>query len=344
MTSDARKARRLAGAVVSLLVVAFLATSGPAARADTPPRLPSEQLFVVRDPAIAEASGMVASRLHAGVIYLVNDSGNEPVIHAVGADGATRAVLRLNYVTNVDWEAMAPGVDEKGRPTLLIGDIGDNGAKRPGLRVYEVREPTVLQDDSVSWRRIDLRYPDGPHDAEALLREPSGQLFVVTKEALGAGTYAVPTDAVPGGTYTMERVGGAPMFVTDGAISPDGSLTVLRTYRDLVVVDGPGGAELARYRLPVEPQGESVAFTADGSALLVASEGARQPVYQVDLPTVTTSPSAAPSGSSTSDSPSTDSDQPSSRAGLGLALGVVVAVVVGLVAVAVVALRRRRRP
>lgn len=326
-------------AVVLAVVVAVLHPTASAWGAPVP-RLPSQQLFVVSDPAIDEASGMVASRLHPGVVYLVNDSGNEPVVYAVGPDGGTLATLRLRYVTNVDWEAMAPGVDEQGRPTLLIGDIGDNGAKRSGLSVYEIREPQVLQDDDVAWRRIQLRYPDGAHDAETLMRAPSGQLFVVTKEALGAGTYAVPSDAVPGGTYTMQRVGGAPMFVTDGAISPDGSMTVLRTYRDLVVVDGPGGAEVARYRLPFEPQGESVAFTADGNALLVASEGARQPVFQVDLPTVSTTPSASPSAAGPNGS--TGSDAASTRSGQALALGVAAAVVVGVVLGVVVALRRRR--
>ena len=319
----------LTAAVVGALGVLLAGAGASPSYAGRTPKLPATQEFVISDPTIDEASGMAASRLHPGVVFIVEDSRNGPYVYAVGGDGRTLATFTLEGAKNVDWEAMAPSVDAEGRPTLLIGDIGDNDGKRDSVRVYEFLEPSVLEDGALRWRKWDLRYPDGAHNAEGLMVDPSTlQVFVVTKQALGAGTYAVPVGAEPGGTYELSRVGGAPMFVTDAAISPDGEPTVLRTYATAVVVDGPGGPEVARYRLPVMPQGETLAFTADGTALLVGTEGSNQPVDRVEVPVVAP-PSASPATS-----------QPRSS-GAPLAAGVVAAVALGLVVGAAVASRRR---
>jgi hypothetical protein len=317
-------------ATLALLLAGAVASPSYAGRT---PKLPATQEFVISDPAIDEASGMAASRLHPGVVFIVEDSGNGPYVYAVGRDGRTLATFTLDGAKNVDWEAMAPSVDAEGRPTLLIGDIGDNDGKRDSVRVYEILEPAVLQDAALRWRKWDLRYPDGAHDAEGLMVDPSTlQAFVVTKQVLGAGTYAVPLGAQPGGTYEMSCVGGAPMFVTDAAISPDGDPTVLRTYATAVVVDGPGGPEVARYLLPVMPQGETLAFTADGTALLVGSEGSNQSVDRVEVPVV--APLSA--------SPATTEAPSSTRSsGAPLAAGAVAVVALGLVVGAAVASRRR---
>ena len=51
-----------------------------------------------------------------------------------------------------------------------------------------------------------LTYPDGPHDAEALLLAPDGTPYVVTKEVLGAsGVYRPAAALVDGGTVALAR-------------------------------------------------------------------------------------------------------------------------------------------
>ena len=41
------------------------------------------------------------------------------------------------------------------------------------------------------WRRCELKYPDGPHNAEALLISPDdATVYVVTKEAFVGAVYA----------------------------------------------------------------------------------------------------------------------------------------------------------
>ena len=77
-----------------------------------------------------------------------------------------RATVAVNVPAAVDWEDIA--IDGK---TIYIGDIGDNAAVRPSIVVYRVTEP-ALTAKSVNATTFTLRYPDGPHDAEALMVDP----------------------------------------------------------------------------------------------------------------------------------------------------------------------------
>ena len=140
-------------------------------------------------------------------------------------------------------------------------------------------------------------YPDGPHDAEALLLDGRGRPFVVTKEPLSGGVYT------PAGPLTSRRptalrrvatlsflptgsaggpVGAASqVLVTGGSVSADGRLVVLRTYTDAYVWSAPDGdIEVAlsgsprRIPLPATAQGEAVAVAPDGRSLLTTHRGA----------------------------------------------------------------------
>ncbi len=52
----------------------------------------------------------------------------------------------------------------------------------------------------------DLVYPDGPHNAETLMTDPTtGRLYVATKEVLGGTLYAAPSNLDPDGTTSSSR-------------------------------------------------------------------------------------------------------------------------------------------
>ncbi|MEO8106082.1 MAG: MFS transporter, partial [Actinomycetes bacterium] len=254
--------------------------------------LTSSRLMVVQDPRIDEASGMAASRLHKGVVWLLNDSKGGEVIYGVDRAGQTVAELTLDGVANRDWEAMAPAVDESGDPVLWIADIGDNDTQWTSLPVYQIPEPAELGRKDTPWRRVTLTYPDGEHNAETLLVDSAGRLFVVTKEGEEAGVYATPDASKMGSTVELERIGPAPMFLTDGAISPDGRQVALRGYTSVTLYDadefltegteGDGGTV---YPLPLQRQGETLAYALDARSVLVGSEGVEQPIYEIGLPT-----------------------------------------------------------
>ena len=208
--------------------------------------------MVVRleDPRIYESSGLALSHRHRAVLWTHNDSGGDPALYAVGSDGRTLATLTLAGAEARDWEAMAAGRDDRGRPALFVGDIGDNNGVWPEVAVYRVAEPAELRDATVPAARYRLRYADGPHDAEALLVDPrSNRLYVATKEVAGGGLYRAPARLRTGQVNLLRRVARVPPVVTDGAWLPDGRGFVLRDYQGAYVYAAPG-RRVGAFELP----------------------------------------------------------------------------------------------
>ena len=299
----------------------------------------AEVLLRIDDPRVVESSGLAASRRHGGVLWTHNDSGDAARLFAVGRDGRVLAILRFAGMQARDWEAMAVGHDDRGEPALFAGDIGDNLGVWPSVTVYRVAEPARLRDATVRAERYRLRYPDGPHDAEALLVDPRGdRLYVASKGEAGGSLYQAPAELRSDRVNLLRLVRRVPALVTDGAFSPDGRLLVLRDYRAAYVYKASGG-RLAIVPLPLQQQGESIAFSPDGRSLLAGSEGAGSEIWRVPLPAAATARVAA----TTRPPPATPPSPPRSRTGPLPA--VALAAVVALLAVtAGVARSRRRRP
>jgi len=238
----------------------------------------------LEDPRIVESSGLALSRRHPGVVWTHNDSGDQARLFAVGSDGRTRAVLTLAGVEARDWEALAAGRDDRGRPALFAGDIGDNNGVWPEVAVYRVTEPGVLRDATVPAVRYRLRYADGPRNAEALLVDPRGnRLYVATKAETGGGLYQAPARLDPAGVNVLHRVARVPPVVTDGAFLPSGRGFVLRDYQQAHVYTAPG-RRVGSFDLPLQFQGESLTVSSDGRSVLAGSEGPDSEVWRVPLP------------------------------------------------------------
>lgn len=268
-----------AGASAALGVVVLLAAPAPAA----------EVVFTLADPVIIESSGLAVSGRHPGITWTHNDGGSTAQVIGVDRDGATVARVTLAGIDPYDPEALAPGVDDLGEPALYLADIGDNEATRPDVSVFRFAEPERLDDVTVPATWFRFTYPDGAHDAEAVLVDRSGRIALVTKEISGAAVYLAPRDLVTedqGGINRLTRLRAAPSLVTDGAGLPDGGY-VLRTYTS-VYRYGRQGREVASAALPLQPQGESLAV--DGDRLLVGTEGGQSQVLRVDLPSPARSP------------------------------------------------------
>jgi hypothetical protein len=325
--------------LAALLAAALLGLAVPASAQEVPG---AELAMRLRDPRIVESSGMALSRRHPGVLWTHNDSGDRARLFAVGADGRTRATLTLAGVEARDWEALAAGRDDRGRPALFVGDIGDNNGVWPEVAVYRVAEPAALRDATVAAVRYRLRYPDGSRDAEALLVDPRGnRLYVATKSVNGGGLYQAPARLRSDRVNVLRRVARVPPVVTDGAFAPDGRSFVLRDYQGAFVYTAPG-RRVGSFELPLQYQGESIAVSADGRSVLAGSEGADSAVWRVPLPasvlarvTPTTRP---PSGGSPA-RPGQPVAGGGSRWGAAPFLAMTAA---GLVLVAAVVLRRRR--
>jgi hypothetical protein len=248
----------------------------------------------VEAPAATELSGLVLSRRRPDVLWTHNDSGDRPRVLAVSPSGALLADVAITGAAAVDWEDIAIGRAPGGGDALYLADIGDNGTDRADVAVYRVPEPDPAGGGpggpraSAPAARLGLRYPDGAHDAEALLVDPvSGALAVVTKSFAGESRVYVAARPSAGATTLLRRRArlslGAGEAVTAGDVSADGRTIVLRTYGRAYVWRRRAGESIAaalarrpcspRVDLFAEGQGEALALSAHGGAFYTVPEG-----------------------------------------------------------------------
>jgi hypothetical protein len=206
------------------------------------------------------------------------------VLVALDTRGTVTGRVRVSGAKVEDWEAVAVGSCESGS-CVYIGDIGDNDAKRRRITVYQIPEPADASGTATVSGVFHAAYPDGAHDAEALVAAGS-TLFVVTKGETGpAAIYRFPDSLQAGATMRLERVArlsskvDAESRFTDGSASPDGNWVVLRSRSALMfyrAADLLGGHTRAAFTVPVtalkEPQGEGVALGSDNT-VFIAGEG-----------------------------------------------------------------------
>jgi hypothetical protein len=300
----------------------------------------------ITDPRIPELSGLV---VRGDRMVAINDGGEQVAVYVL--DGGCQVLDVLTAAIDpYDPEDLAVGADG----TVWLADTGDNATNRPTVALMALRP-----DGTSSIYR--LTYPDGPHDAEALILAPDGTPYVVTKEVLGASSVYVPAaPLVDGGTVGLGKVStvnltltgtpGGPvgragqLLVTGGAVSPDGTHLAVRTYTDAYVwaltgsdVVGALATEPVRVALPDSPQGEAISFTADGGALVIASEGTPTDVTVVPLP-------AAAAPTETTAAGATPSLTDFTSSGLSPVTSAVIAACVATVLVWIAGLFRRRRP
>ncbi|MFI0452368.1 hypothetical protein [Actinomadura sp. 6N118] len=325
----------LTGTVTAAAAVTAPTADAPAGAAERDPKV----VFKISDPRINESSGLAVSRRHQGVIYTHNDSGGVAQIFALGPDGSTKAVLTLAGAGARDWEGMAIGQDEKGRPAIYVADIGDNlGGAWPFVTVYRIPEPTRLRSQTLRATSFKLKYEDGPRNAETMMINPrTNRLYVASKLFSGA-LYEAPARLRTSGYNKMRKIGDAPAIATDGAFAPDGRSYAIRTYFGARIYsvkdDGRPGKSMRSVGLPAQEQGESVTYSPDGRSLLVGSEGGGQPVYEVPLPeSAIPSPAAKPAarGGDKDGAGEGSRDSTSTGVGMFLVLGIAAAIGYGVV-------------
>lgn len=152
---------------------------------------------------IAEASGIAWSIKNPGTIWAHNDSGNTNELFLLeAATGKTLCRFQVTGSINLDWEDMEVSTGPvDGESYIYIADTGDNFELRRNYTIYRFIEPVydpAFEGKSIPLEnhgldRIRFDYPDGSHDTEAMLVDPSTKdIFLITKSDVVSMLYVVP--------------------------------------------------------------------------------------------------------------------------------------------------------
>ena len=316
---------RLAVLAVSLLL--GLAISAPAAAAQPAQPAKPANKCTLKDPRLAKLSGIYAGKDRW---YAVDSGGNQSIVFVLRKDCTVERQI-TGSTDPFDVQDLGRAADG----TFLLGDGGDS----KGVRTTAALIALTPQGKSTLYR---LTYPDGKHDAGALLVSSNGAPYFITKDPGNAAVYSPVTQLKSPGPTAMKKVttiklaatntpgGPAPAAIgsrtiTGGAVSQDGTVVAVRTYTDAYLFAAPDkditkalAGKPVRVPLPNEAQGEAIAFETDGS-LLAASAKTGQPIQLVAKATALV---AAPQKPSTSQPPSQKAPQsaaPQPAAGISTA-------------------------
>jgi hypothetical protein len=252
---------------------------------------------VGKNPAtLKELSGLAASRLHPGIFWAHNDSGNALELYAIQQTGAVVATLTLTGATGIDVEDVAVGPCTAGAATscVYLADIGDNPSTRPSIAVYKLPEPTALQDASVAVAVSTFTYPDGAHNAESFVVAPDGSAqYVLTKHAANLGDVYKLVPGAGGAVGTSVKIAtvSAGDSTSTGADAHRlGHRILIRSYTKAWELRAPGAASFddvwkaTPLQVPgaLQLQSEAIAYTHDGRGYLLGTELNQQPLLRVD--------------------------------------------------------------
>lgn len=245
------------------------------------------RVCAIDDPLLPEISGMAPGLADPGVLWVHNDSGDSARIFALDRSScAVRAEVRLAGVAATDIEGIAMGRTAQGSGELWVADIGDNGARRPNVRLYRLPEPTIT-DQTVPVQVVTVTWSGGARDSEGIAVDPipGGDVFLVSKQAPASGIYRLTGDYRVTGVATAgapEATTGA--TATDAAIAPDRSASVIRFYGSAEMRHGilPGSGPVT-VDMPTQRQGEAISFAPDSRSVYLASEGSADHLIRVPL-------------------------------------------------------------
>jgi hypothetical protein len=243
------------------------------------------QEFTVNAPTLNEASGIADSKANPGYLWVEQDSGNPPAIELLRHDGVYLKSIYLANIVNRDWEDMALSVGPKpDKQYLYIAETGDNLMVHPDYAIYRLLEPAAATDTVWQIDKIAFFYPDGSHNAEAILIDPDTKdIFIITKNELKSKIFRL---SYPYSTTVMnkaEEVGSLGFnFAVSAAISPSGKEIVVKTYDAIYHYPRSTGETILKVlsKTPVnlpytaEPQGEAIVFANSDSGYYTLSEKA----------------------------------------------------------------------
>jgi hypothetical protein len=230
-----------------------------------------------------EASGMADSKANPGYVWVEQDSGNPAAIALLSHTGVVLKTIFIKPAVNRDWEDMTVADGPvAGTPCIYLADIGDNNRTALQYSIYRFAEPPATMDTVFACDNIIFQYPDGAHDAEALLVDNTTKdIYIITKQDMLSRVYKLPYPQNTTGINTAILTGSLSFNgVTGAAFSPGGNEILIRTYTSVYYWKRNAGQsiEQALGQHPValsiqfEPQGEAICFKNDDTGFFTLSE------------------------------------------------------------------------
>jgi len=266
--------------------------------------VPARALVLTGERDLDEISGLAVSRRVADRYWVHNDWPRPAALVALDGKGRRHGELRIEGVRATDWEDIA-SYSLDGKPWLLVGDIGDNAGVRKDYELIAIVEPE-LPDSGIpvvvkpAWR-LRFRYPDAPHDGEALAVDVGARkILLLTKRTALPKLYSLPLGPGDGNVQVARHLGDVATIPRPTAaerkallpatrlsgwptgmdIDPAASRAIVLTYRDVWIFARRGSEDWAttfarvpeRLRLPPLAQAEAIGFDASANAIMVSGE------------------------------------------------------------------------
>ncbi|MFZ2905242.1 MAG: hypothetical protein WAZ98_03460 [Cyclobacteriaceae bacterium] len=166
----------------------------------------NEQLFEngrvsgeLKTSELEESSGLTESFQNRGLLWVLNDGGDQGRIYLIDTTAQIKARVLLEGIKNRDWEDMASGPGpEEGKKYIYVGDIGDNDAKHKFKFIYRIEEPEVdlLNSPDTTVTKVDcikFQLPDGSRDAESMMIDPlTRDIYIISKREQKVNLYRLP--------------------------------------------------------------------------------------------------------------------------------------------------------
>ncbi|TCK65210.1 hypothetical protein DFQ05_2426 [Winogradskyella wandonensis] len=238
--------------------------------------------------ALYEVSGIEIDK-KTGLIWMVNDSGNKPILYGLDLDGSIKREIKIK-AKNRDWEDLT--TDAEG--TVYIGNFGNNDNDSENLSILKIHADSIASNKSeITPEVIRFNYPeqekfppkkkDRHFDCEAFFFfENNLYLFTKSrspKEEGKTNLYLLPSKS---GTYkaklldTFNTCDKSECWVTSADINENGDKLALLTENSVFVFSELNKkdffkSKFKRYEFDYNSQKESVLFKND-STLYIADE------------------------------------------------------------------------
>ena len=270
-------------------------------------------------PGLTEASGLAISTRDQGVLFAINDSGNESRLFALDHTGKDLGTWLIDGVDNIDWEDLA-SFELHGKHYLLIADTGDNMRWRSTMLLYVIETPDLAALPKktslpVAWQ-IEFQFEHGARDSEAVAVDvASMHVLLLAKRVVPAEVYRLPLKpdltkqqasqiAIQIGVVSLPRPTSEdlledPLFgqyrSQPTAMDINGNRLVILTYKDAWLFTRPGDQDWrtalqqlpGRITLPLINQREALALGDHGRRLWITGEQAKNkvaaPLVRVEL-------------------------------------------------------------